>query len=85
VKKHCDKLWQLVNQERSTAMAEAKKDPNHPRKHIDPRTGIWPMSEWGWECARGFVSDARFDRGEDRVIKRASRETSRKWYRSKSA
>jgi hypothetical protein len=69
----------------SAASGELKEDPRCPEKHIDPRTGIWPMAEWGTECARGFVSDARFDRGGDRVIKRTSRSTTRKWRRTKSA
>ena len=44
---------------------------------IDPRTGIKPISEWGSECGRGFVSDARFGSGQ--VIKRTNRDSSRKW------
>jgi hypothetical protein len=24
-----------------------KPDPRRPDKHIDPETGIWPISEWG--------------------------------------
>jgi hypothetical protein len=56
-----------------------RDDPNHPGKHIDPATGIWPISEWGSECGRGFVSDARFARGGERVIKRTSRAVTRKW------
>jgi hypothetical protein len=47
---------------------------------IDPKTGIWPMSEWGSACQRGFVSDSRFS-PSDTVIKRTNRETSRKWRR----
>ena len=54
-------------------------DPNHPGKHIDPETGIWPISEWGTECARGFVGNARFARGNEKVIQRTNRETTRKW------
>jgi len=47
---------------------------------IDPETRIWPISEWGYECGRGFVSEARFagDSGT-RVIKRTNRNTTRKW------
>jgi hypothetical protein len=48
-------------------------DPAHPGKHIDPATGIWPVSEWGSECGRGFVSDERFQRGNEKVIKRKAR------------
>jgi hypothetical protein len=28
--------------------------PHVPGKHIDPRTGIFPIHEWGGECGRGF-------------------------------
>lgn len=48
-------------------------DPRFPGKHIDPETGIWPISEWGSYCGRGFVSDARFARGTEQVIRRTSR------------
>lgn len=47
-------------------------------KSRDPKTGIYPIAEWGWECARGFVSDSRFS-STDRVIKRTNRDTTRKW------
>ena len=47
--------------------------------NFDPETGIKPIAEWGPECARGFVSDARFSRGNDKVIKRTNRATTRKW------
>lgn len=57
-----------------------RDDPDHPGKHIDSDTGIWPIAEWGNECGRGFVSDARFSGGKDRVIKRANRGKTRKWY-----
>lgn len=57
-----------------------RDDPAHPGKHIDPETGIWPIAEWGNECGRGFVSDARFSGGKDRVIKRTNRVKTRKWY-----
>jgi hypothetical protein len=57
-----------------------KKSPlHHPGKPLDPATGIWPMAEWGLECARGFVSDERFNRGGDRVIKRTTRTVTRKY------
>jgi hypothetical protein len=56
---------------------EARPPPpppsDHPRHTIDPETGIWPISEWGFECARGFVCDERFARPGDRVIKRTGR------------
>jgi len=29
-------------------------DPASDSKHIDPKTGIRPISEWGNECARGL-------------------------------
>ena len=41
----------------------------------DPQTGIRPISEWGPECSRGFVRDARFGPGQ--VIKGTSRNKSR--------
>lgn len=56
-----------------------REDPQHPGKHIDPDTGIWPISDWGHECGRGFVSDARFSGGRSKVIKRTNRNTTRKW------
>ena len=39
--------------------------------------GVKPISEWGAECARGFVSNARF--GSGRVIERTNRNATRKW------
>lgn len=60
-------------------MSELRKDPKRPDKHRDPETGIWPIGEWGYECARGFVSDARFQRGDEQIIKRTNRNTTRKW------
>lgn len=68
---------QAGNQETSNAMT---RDPKRPGKHVDPETGIWPISEWGWSCARGFVSDSRFS-PTDQVIPRTNRETTRKWRR----
>ncbi len=47
----------------------------------DPETGIRPISAWGSECARGFVSNARFS-STDTVIPRTNRATTRKWIRS---
>jgi len=35
--------------------SELQPDPRCPAKHIDPQTGIWPISEWGAECRRKFV------------------------------
>jgi hypothetical protein len=55
-----------------------KADPLNPGKHIDPRTGIWPIEEWGAACQRGFVSHERFARPTDTVIKRTN-DTTRKW------
>jgi hypothetical protein len=52
-------------------------DPKHPGKHINPETGIWPTSEWGAECQRGFSRNARF--GGNRVIAGTNRAVSRKW------
>ncbi len=57
-------------------------DPRRPGKHIDPQTGIWPISEWGFECMRGFVSDSRFG-PNDLVIKRTNRAITRKWLEAK--
>lgn len=54
-----------------------KEDPNRPGKHIDPKTGIWPICEWGNACYQGFVSDSRF--GSGNVIKRTNREVTKKW------
>jgi hypothetical protein len=55
-------------------------DPDRPGHHIDPKTGIWPISEWGPSCGRGFVSNARFARSaSEQVIQRTNRETTRKW------
>ena len=42
----------------------------------DPETGIRPISQWGPECSRGFVRDARFGPGQ--VIKGTNRSKSRK-------
>jgi hypothetical protein len=55
-------------------------DPRHPGKHIDPATDIWPIAEWDRACASGFISNARFGRGQ--VIKRTSRSVTRRWRRS---
>ena len=56
-------------------------DDKPPKKEhtIDPEIGIWPMSEWGAECGRGFVSNERFARGGEKVIKRTNRQATRKW------
>lgn len=56
-----------------------RPDPRNPGKHIDPSTGIWPMSEWGYECQRGFVRHEMFSRGADRVIAGTNRASQRKW------
>jgi len=56
-----------------------------PQQHtIDPKTGIWPISEWGYECARGFVRDARFS-ATDQVIPGTNRDTTRKWRKLQQA
>ena len=52
-------------------------DLKHPGKHIDPETGIWPISEWGGSCYIGFISNARF--GSGLVIPRTNRDTTRHW------
>ena len=54
-----------------------KPDPLHPGKHINPETGIWPISEWGWSCGRGFVSNERFST-KDAVLKRGNKSEYRK-------
>jgi hypothetical protein len=45
-------------------------------KPIDPETGIKPIANWGIECGRGFVRDARFGPGQ--VIKGTNRSKTRK-------
>jgi hypothetical protein len=57
----------------SGPLPDLPRDPARPDKHIDPETGIWPIAEWGSECGRGFVSDIRFQRGTEPVLKRTSR------------
>ena len=52
--------------------------PTEKPHAIDPTTGIWPIREWGGECARGFVGSERFARGGERVIKRTARKRSTK-------
>jgi hypothetical protein len=52
-------------------------DPLRPDKHLNPETHIWPVSEWGAACGKGFISDPRF--GNDQVIPRTNRTTTRKW------
>lgn len=52
-------------------------------KHIDIRTGIFPISEWGSSCYRGFVSNSRFDPSAT-VIPRTNRQTTKKWRTSSS-
>ena len=55
-------------------------DESKPKpKTIDPKTGVWPISEWGTECGRGFVSNARFAQAGDRVIPRTNRELTKKF------
>ena len=41
--------------------AGMRPDPKRPGKHINPETGIWPISEWGPECGRGLPRE-RFTR-----------------------
>lgn len=60
-------------------------DPVLPHFHIDPATGIAPIHEWGAACGRGFVSDSRFSRGGDTVIKRTNRTATKKMYRAREA
>lgn len=60
-----------------------RKLPPHPTiagKHVRP-DGVFPIHEWGNECMRGWVSDARFGSGP--VLKRTSRQTTRKVYRAR--
>jgi len=57
---------------------ELKLDSDHPGKHINPETGIWPISEWGTACARGFVSNERFATRGEQVIPRTNRNVTRK-------
>jgi hypothetical protein len=71
------------------AHAIARPDcPGEPRlldavPTVDSKTGIKPISAWGYGCARGFVSDARFGSGQ--VIKRTNRDVSRRWRRGGSS
>lgn len=51
------------------------EDPQHPGLHIDPATGIRPISEWGSHCALGFVRESRFGSGQ--VIAGTNRDTTR--------
>lgn len=53
--------------------------PVNPRYHLHPH-GAAPVHEWGSECARGFVSDSRFSRGNDLVIARTNRTATKKMY-----
>lgn len=58
--------------------------PPHPLyagKHLNPATRTLPIHEWGSECRRGFVSDSRFARGTETVIKRTDRNKTRQVYR----
>jgi len=68
-----------AHQGQSERVGLLRPDPDHPNHHIDPATGIWPISEWGSECGRGFVSDARFQKGNEKVIKRTNRAKTRAW------
>ena len=38
----------------------------------------YDISTWGPSCARGFVSDSRFQVGTEQVLKRANRSQQRK-------
>jgi hypothetical protein len=60
------------------AMPQPIIDPRNPRHTIDPETGIWPISEWGFEALRGFISNERFARPGDKVIPRTNRAAQRK-------
>jgi hypothetical protein len=53
-----------------------------PPKPIDPKTGILPIADWGPECGRGFVSNARFSRGNEKVIARTNRQITKKFRKS---
>jgi hypothetical protein len=52
-----------------------------PRERERAKRNTLDPSTWGPECARGFVSDARFG-PSDRVIPRTNRDVTRKWRRS---
>lgn len=52
-----------------------------PRERQPVKRSTFDPSTWGPECARGFVSDARFG-PDDRVIPRTNRNVTRKWRRS---
>ncbi len=74
---HCPDCGRKIRQYQSNALVLIEH-PAHPGKHIDPRTLVFPVWEWGSACGQGFVSDARFGANET-VIKRTNRETTRKW------
>jgi hypothetical protein len=49
---------------------DCRKLPPHPAapgKHTDPKTGIFPVHEWGPECGRGIPNDAWWNRLEERL------------------
>jgi len=56
-------------------MSTENKIDTDKKIDIDPETGIRPIAQWGPECSRGFVRDARF--GPGRVIKGTNRNKSR--------
>lgn len=62
-----------------TLLSGESMEDQTPKKTIDPKTGILPISEWGAECARGFVSNARFSGGKDKVIPRTNRTITKKF------
>ncbi len=43
------------------------------------REGVIPISELGYSHSPGFVSDERFARPGDQVVKRTNRSVTKKW------
>ncbi len=62
------------------ACAAMPLNPDDPGHHKDPATGIRPLHEWGADCGRGWVRDARFGSGQ--VIKGTNRNKTRQIYRA---
>jgi hypothetical protein len=48
--------WKVRNQRACTFVPWPLAEAKAPHT-IDPQTGIWPISEWGTECGRGFTGN----------------------------
>lgn len=52
-----------------------------PSHEVTPREPNCAVSDWGYACQRGWVSDQRFARSAtETVIKRTNRAVSKKWH-----